>query len=383
MERPRNPFILSHRIFRPYFCDREEEQKRLTSAVINGRNMVLISPRRMGKTSLTHVAFNDSPEISEEYTVFFFDILQTNSLREFTFLLGKTIFDTLAKKGATRVRGFLAVLKSLKGSFGFDPTSGLPSFNIQLGDITAPEYTLEEIFRYLEQSDKPTIMVIDEFQQITKYPEKNVEAILRSHVQKLSHTSFVFAGSEQTLLQEMFVSSKRPFYNSSEIMHLAPIPEDVYVEFARKMFADYGKSIEAEAVRKISRLFDGNTFYMQRTLNGVFADATEDSICGHDAVAHSIKAMLASNEILYREILSSISASQKATLIAIAGSHVAANPLSAGFIKANALTSASSVQSSLLKLTKSGMISKTEKGYSLTDSLFRIFINQLYSTAEI
>ena len=127
----------------------------------------------MGKTSLIYVSIHDSKEIKDEYLTFFFDILQTNSLKEFTYLLGKSIFNTLVSKNITKVRGFLAALKSLNGTFGFDPISGTPTFDIQLGDIKHPEYTLEEIFNYIEQSERSVIIVIDEFQQVTKYPEKN------------------------------------------------------------------------------------------------------------------------------------------------------------------------------------------------------------------
>lgn len=67
---------------------------------------------------------------------------------------------------------FIQTLKSISGKFGFDPLSGTPTFNIELGDIDRPEYTLDEIFRYLEAADKPCIVAIDEFQQIAKYPEK-------------------------------------------------------------------------------------------------------------------------------------------------------------------------------------------------------------------
>lgn len=383
MEKPHNPFILGHRIERPYFCDRIEEQKNLVSAVTNGRNVVLISPRRMGKTSLVYVSIHDSKEIEEEYITFFFDILQTNSLGEFTYLLGKAIFDTLMSKNIARVRTFLAALKSLKGTFGFDPMNGTPTFDIQLGDIKHPEYTLEEIFNYIERSEKPVVIVIDEFQQITKYPEKNTEAILRSHMQRLSNASFVFAGSERTILQEMFVSSKRPFYNSSEIMHLGPICEDLYVEFAQELFLQRGKNIEESPIRWAFRLFDGNTFYMQRTMNGAFAETAKGAICGQETVLRSVRAMLSANEVFYREMLSNVNASQKSTLYAIAKDKVAKSPTSGGFIKKHALPSASSVQSALLKLTKSGLIYKSEEGYELTDPLMRIFINELYSTPEI
>ncbi len=384
MDKPRNPFILGHRINRPYFCDRVAEQKNLTTAVLNGRNVVLISPRRMGKTSLIYLSLYDSEIINEaDYLLFFFDILQTNSLAEFTYLLGKEIFCTLLSKSQTRVRAFLAALKSLKGTFGFDPVSGTPTFNLQLGDIKHPEYTLEEIFTYIEQSEKPVIVVIDEFQQITKYPEKNTEAILRSHIQRMSNASFVFAGSEQSMLREMFVSSKRPFYNSAEIMHMDPIAEDVYVEFASRMFEERGRSIEGDPIRWASRLFDGNTFYLQRTMNAAFADTPAGCCCGIDTVRRAVKGMIAANEVIYREILSNISPNQKTVLYAIAAEKVVPNPMSGEFIKRNSLTTASSVQSAIQRLAKGGYIVKTDSGYKLTDALFRIFINGLYSTPEI
>lgn len=383
MERPRNPFILGHHISRPYFCDRISEQKKLTSAVMNGRNVVLISPRRMGKTSLVRIAFHESEEIEKGFLTFFVDILQTNTLSEFTYLLGKEIFDTLAAKSTTRVQGFLAALKSLKGTFGFDPATGTPTFNIQLGDIKHPEYTLEEIFNYIEKCEKQIIITIDEFQQITKYPENNIEAILRSHIQHLSNATFVFAGSEQTILQEMFVSSNRPFYNSSEIMHLGPIDEDVYVNFAQKMFAERERAIEAEGIRRVFHLFDGITFYLQRTMNGAFAETQKGSSCGMATILHTVREMLASNEVIYRELLSNISASQKSALYAIAQEHTVKNPMGSSFVKKYSLPSSSSVQSAILKLIKSGFITKTERGYSLTDPLLRIFINDLYSAPEI
>lgn len=383
MKEPKNPFILTHRIERPYFCDRFEDQQRLTSAVLNGRNVVLISPRRMGKTSLVYVSFSTPEEIRNEYQVFFIDILQTNTLEEFTYLLGKSIFETLRSKSAARVRSFLSALKSLKGSFGYDPVSGAPTFDIMLGDIKNPEYTLEEIFGYMERSAKPVILVIDEFQQITKYPGNNAEAILRSHIQKLSNATFVFAGSERSILQEMFASSKRPFYNSSEIMHLGPIPEETYVDFATGLFGQRGRSIDPEAVSWAFRLFEGNTFYVQRTMNGAFALTSENERCTAEDVRKSVRGMLEASEIVYREMLSNISVSQKMTLCAIARHRVVKSPMSGAFVKGNGLPSASSVQSALLKLSKDGLISRDEDGYRVIDPLFRLFINELYSVSEI
>ena len=370
MAEPRNPFILGHRISRPYFCDRFDEEKNLLTSIRNGRNTVLISPRRMGKTSLVYVALHNSPEIENEYLTFFFDILQTNSLAEFTFLLGKAIFDRLRSKSESGLRKFLAALRSIKGTFGFDPFSGTPTFNLQIGDLQNPEFTLEEIFHFLEMSEKPVIMVIDEFQQIAKYPEKNVEALLRTHIQQMSNATFIFSGSEQSLLQEMF-------------MHLGAIPKDIYSSFAQDLFSNRNRILDPAPVGWAFDLFDGNTFYLQRTMNGAFADTDEGETCGEESVRRSVKGMLAANEVMYREILSNISISQKALLLAVAKDRNVRNPTSSAFIKRHSLPSASSVQSALGILLKNGLIVKEYDTYRLNDPLLRIFINGLYSTPEL
>lgn len=382
MAEPRNPFILGHRISRPYFCDRFNEENTLIESIRNERNVVLISPRRMGKTSLVYVTLHNSKEIENEYLTFFFDILQTNSLAEFTFLLGKAIFDKLRGKGESVFYGFLSALKSLKGTFGFDPFTGTPTFNLQLGDIQNPEYTLEEIFGYLENSERPVIVVIDEFQQISKYPEKNIEALLRTHIQRMTNATFIFSGSEKTLLQEMFVSSKRPFYNSADIMHLGPIEPNIYVDFAQKLFKDRGRVLKPEPVRWAFDIFDGNTFYLQRTMNGAFADTDEGDVCGEENVRRSVDGMLAANELMYREILSNISISQKSLLLAIAKDKAVKNPMSGLFINRHSIPSASSVQSALGILQKNGFIVKEDDSYRINDPLLRIFINKLYSIPE-
>lgn len=383
MEMLRNPFVLGHKIERPYFCDREEEERALVSAVTNGRNVVMISPRRMGKTSLIHIAMNDSEEIRQEYLTVFLDILQTGSLSEFTYLLGKAVFNSLHQTGTTRLRTFVAALKSLQGSFGFDPINGTPTFNVQLGDIHNPEYTLEEIFSYVEQSERPVVIAIDEFQQITKYPEKNVEAILRTHMQRMSNATFIFAGSERHILQEMFISSRRPFYNSAELMHLGPIPEETYVKFASHLFSKCRRHIAPDSIRKVFRLFDGNTFYIQRTMNGAFASTPEGCECDDETVVKAVHGMLASNEVMYREILSNVNSASRQTLYALAADRIVISPMSGAFLKRHGLPSASAVQNALRVLTKAGFVTRSEEGYYLTDPLLRIFINSLYSTPEI
>ena len=240
--------------------------------------MVIISPRRMGKTGLIQFCY-EKPEIKDNYYTFFIDILQTSSLREFTYLLGKAVYEAFLPRSRKMVNLFVETLKSIKGKFGFDPVSGMPSFNVELGDIDRPEYTLEEIFRLLASADRPCIVAIDEFQQIAKYPEKNIEALLRTHIQKIENSNFIFAGSEHTMMQEMFLSSARPFYRSADVMELKAIEKQIYVDFIVDNFQKRDRGIEPSVAERVYDKFEGHTFYIQKTFNESFADTPTNGDC--------------------------------------------------------------------------------------------------------
>ena len=244
MARVKNPFIVTGKIEPTYFCDRIEESARLVKSITNGNNMVIISPRRMGKTGLIQFCY-EKPEIKNEFYTFFIDILHTSSLREFTYLLGREIYETLLPRSKKMTKLFLQTIKSISGKFGFDPMTNLPTFNIELGDIDRPEYTLDEIFRYLAAADRPCIVAIDEFQQVAKYPEKNIEALLRTHIQKIRNSNFIFAGSERHMMQEMFLSASRPFYHSADMLELKAIAPEIYIPFIVQHFESRERRIEA------------------------------------------------------------------------------------------------------------------------------------------
>lgn len=377
MARVNNPFIVTGKIQAEYFCDRVNESARLIKTITNGNNLVIISPRRMGKTGLIQFCY-DNPEIANEYYTFFIDILHTSSLREFTYLLGRAIYDTLLPRSRKMATLFVQTIKSINGKFGFDPITNMPTFNVELGDIERPEYTLEEIFQYLASADRPCIVAIDEFQQIAKYPEKNIEALLRTHIQKIGNSNFIFAGSERHMMQEMFTSSARPFYNSADLLELKAIAPEIYIPFVVGHFEKRNRTIAPENVEWVYNLFKGHTYYIQRAFNEAFADTAEGEECTMEIITSAIENMVASNDTIFREILSNIPEKQKALLYAIAKDGEAEAITSATFIKRHSLPSASSVQSAVKKLLEKDYITCINKVYSVTDKLFAMWINRVY-----
>jgi len=371
-----NPFIISGSIPPEYFCDRREESSKIVRTLTNEGNLCLVSPRRMGKSQLIHFCYG-KPELADGYYLFFIDILHTSGIREFTYAFGQKVFNVLHSKSRKMFDAFVRGLKSINGKFGFDPVSNSPTFSLELGDISHPEFTLEEIFDCLEHADKPCIVAFDEFQQICRFPEKNIEALLRSHIQQLRNVHFVFSGSERHLITAMFLSSARPFYNSVSMMELRPIAPAEYLPFVCRCFEETKRRIEPDDIQKVYDLFEGNTYYMQRTFHEAILDTAEGGICTADTLRSTVGMMLEEEGDAYRLVLSRIPERQKELLYAVALEGQARQIMSAKFIKKYALASASAVQAAVRRLMEADLLTVSDGCYSVPDILFRLYLQRL------
>ncbi len=380
MEKVLNPFITRGYIPYECFCDREEETQRLTKSLVNGNDVVLFSPRRMGKTGLIGHVF-ERKEIKDGYYTFFVDILHTTSLREFTFFLGKEVFKALQPAGRKVIDSLVGALKSLQGKITYDSVTGQPSFGISLGDIQRPEFTLEEILNYLDNAGKPCIVAIDEFQQITEYEDDNVEAFLRGHIQRMKNCHFIFAGSKRSIMSAMFQSPARPFYKSADPLELKAIDKGVYSEFVVKKFSEYDKSVSKETVEHVYDLFDGYTYYMQRVFNEAFASMERGGECSMDVIARSIDSILLMNEVQFAELMSGLTENQKRVLAAIASEVRIRKVNTADFINRHKLSTPSVVNAAIRKLLKEDIITVDLKEYSIPDKFLWLWVNREYNNA--
>ena len=376
-----NPFYITGIIPPTYFCDRETETDWLVRTVTNQANVLLTSPRRMGKTQLIR-HFYERPEIKGHYHTFYVDIYPTTSLHEVVLFLSKEIYSVLVPKGKAALNRFLSVLRSLTGSFTYDPVSGVPSFDVKLGDIQAPELTLGEIFAYLEKADLPCIFAIDEFQQIDRYPEKNVEALLRSHVQTMNNCRFIFAGSNRHILENMFHSAAKPFYNSTEQLYLDRIAREKYVAFICAKFREAGREILSGAAQLAYDLFEGHTYYVHNLLHHVFATVAPEKTVDENDVLFVLDALLEEKSHAFAGQLCQLNYGQKETLVAIAKAGKATGVTSVAFIKKNALKSPSSVQYAISTLLDSQILTYEQEGrcktYSLEDRFLEMWVRRVY-----
>ena len=371
-----NPFVIGKYISDEYFCDREKETELLKKQMRNGRNVTIISDRRIGKSGLISHLFAQQ-EIQEHFHTINVDLYPTNSLAEMVCVFSEEVYRVIQHHSGTWKDKFFQVISSLRVGFKLDPITGSPAFEIGIGDIETPSMTLEQVFAFLEMADKPCIVAFDEFQQISSYEEQNIEALLRTHIQRCKNTQFIFAGSRKHLMAQMFLSPSKPFYQSTMNMGLEPIELSVYTTFAQHMFAKGNKTIDCTAVEQVYGLCRGITWYMQVLLNEMFSLTAEGDCCDVSYIQNALVNILQLQEPFYREMLAALAPRQKKVLFAIIAEGEARSITSSSFVAKYKLGSASSVQAALKGLQEKDTVTKYKDAWIVYDVFLAQYVKSL------
>lgn len=240
-----NPFVEYGYKGPEYFCDREEETGQLVNALYNESNIALISPRRIGKSGLIKHVFNRMEASSKDVACIYIDILNTRNQRDFIDVMATSVVQKLDNNWQSAMRKVAEMFKGLRVTISMDEFTGLPTLSLDVEE-RKQDSTVERIFEYVRRSGKRCYIAFDEFQQVTEYPERGLEALLRSQIQFIDNAYFIFSGSQQHLMSEMFLSANRPFYMASQLMSLDVIKEDKYLDFANRHFAKQGRTMHAD-----------------------------------------------------------------------------------------------------------------------------------------
>ena len=369
-----NPFVTNGYIGPEYFCDREQETKDIEAWLRNGNNIALISPRRYGKTDLIRHCFAQE-SIKKEYYTFIIDIYSTKSLSEMVNKMGRSILEVLKPKGKRHWEQFLNFVHSFKTGITYD-AMGQPSWNVSVGDIVNPNNTLDEIFHYLQNADKPCLVAIDEFQQILKYGDADVEASLRTYVQYCGNANFVFMGSQRHLMGAMFVSPNRPFYQSVTVMNLRQITVEKYWDFCKKHFEDAGKTIDKALVEQLYERFDGVTFYLQKVMNVLFMRTLSGERCGVDELQPAIDYIIDFTSPTYEDLMYQLPEKQSLVLMAMAREGKTRQITSGSFAKRYGLISPSAVKSAVKALLDKDLVTQEKDVYQIYDKFFELWLRQ-------
>ena len=326
-----------------------------------------MAPRRYGKTGLIWNVFNTLPD---EYAVVYLDIYATRNIEEFTQIFANAAIgalDSAADKAFAAVGRFF---KAIRPTVTPDGTGGVSfSFSVDKMEVEA---TLNGVFDYLASKDRRIIVAIDEFQQILEYPEKGTEALLRSRIQFMQNTNFIFAGSRHHIMGEMFTSPRHPFYQSTDIMSLDVIPLDSYRAFAEGFFAAAARAFSAEAFEALYRRFDGVTWYVQGVLNRIWSGS--GGLESEKAVSDAVESLIEERSLTFHDLLGMQTEVGRNLLKAIADERVVSEITAGAFLARHGLTAPSSVRAALPNLIANDLVYRSESGYIVYDYLFAEYL---------
>ena len=247
------------------FTDRARETQRLKMNFENGLNVILISPRRMGKTSLVkRVAQVVDKELVQ---VVYVDIYDCRSEYDFYTKFAEAIMSQTASKielVLDNVRRFLARLTP-KVALNPDPSM---EYSLSLG-ITPKDYSPEEILSLPERVavhiGKHIVVCIDEFQQVGEWPDSLiVQKRMRGVWQHHTHASYCLFGSRQHMMNRLFQNKRMPFYQFGEPNYLQPISTEDWIPFIQSKFEKKGFSIEGAYVCRICDIVGNQSSYVQQ-----------------------------------------------------------------------------------------------------------------------
>lgn len=373
MKKLQNPFLLTGFYSKEYFCDRESEIKELKDHFVNERNVVLFSWRRIGKTALLKCFLEDIMEEGETETLYV-DLLGTRDVSAALRKITKAVYESYGETTSGISVSFKNLLSKTGLELSFDPVTGVPKFSIGVRQSENADKSLEAIGAFLSSRKKRVIIILDEFQQVTSYPEKDGEAIFRSWAQSYPGIRFFFSGSHRNMMLSMFTEKDRPFYRSAQLMQLDPIEFKAYKDFVRHHFISNKKSFNEKAFEEIYSWARKQTYYIQLICNKVFGSYNGMNL---EIIDEVYKQILDQESHVFSGYTRLLTNMQWKVLLAVAKEEPLSSPLANDFISRYQLGAASSVSTALKMLEKNELVIIDEDNYCVHDVLLSRWLQTL------
>lgn len=332
------------------------------ASYLNGENhLILISPRRYGKTSLIRKIVNES---KRNYV--FLDIQIVLSVEDFASQLLKRVYRIFpVQKLKSYIKSFRLI-----PVVNINPVTGEPSISFKpgSGELTP----LEDVLNLIEKlgtDKKKIIVVLDEFQDIFRI-DKTLDRFLRSVMQNQRHINYIFMGSSESRIREIFEKKSSSFYRFGTLMTLGKIDKDKFTVFLKEKFADITDKSK-ELSQEIIDITDSHSYYTQQLAStvwelllrfgfslGIVETAADEIVKSHD------------ND--YERLWNTFNRTDMMVLNGMSASYI--SPLSDEFSKTFGTGASSTVFSTLQRLTHKGIILKEGSVYSIDDPFFKRWI---------
>lgn len=356
-----NPFKFGTVVDEPFFINRKDELVKIGSLIKSENHLILISPRRYGKTSLIKKVLKES---GQRYL--FLDMQLVMSAEDFAAQLLKRIYRI---SSFNKLKGFIKSFRIIP-SVTINPITGETdvSFRHEQGGMIPLEDVLNLIDK-LGNKQNRIVVALDEFQEIFRI-NKGFDRVLRSIMQDHRHVNYIFSGSSESMISEIFENKKSPFYHFAYLMTLNMIPEKEFFWFLEDRFREitkHGKSISSSILSETG----SHPYYTQQLAFTVW-ELLNRTGYAEDITQKAISEIIQNHDNDYERLWNGFNRTDMKVLIGLAESNLA--PLSDEFSRNFNPGAKSTVFSSILRLIHRGIVIKRDSLYIIDDPFFRKWI---------
>ena len=372
------PFIYGYLAEKENFIDREEERKQLKTFLGNGINVMLISPRRWGKSSLVKATMSELINENKTIRVCFIDAFKIHSEADFYNAYATTVVKSLSssvEKGIELIKKYLQA---------FTPSISLKSEPMNAVEIDLSykplQKSAEDILNLPEliasQRGLHVIVCIDEFQQLARLPEwKKMEATMRSVWQEHQHTNYCLYGSKRHIIMDIFNNAANPFYRFGQVLYLKKISKEHWIPYIQSSFLKTGKHIDEHLASSICDIVDCHPWYVQQLSFFIWSDTIDE--VDEDILKRQVQTLIDTNAPQYENDMNALAPSQVSMMVAIANG---CQQLSAKQVVIRyGLGGAQTIVRNKKVLEEKDLVEHVaHKGYNFVDPVFRLWFQQNY-----
>ena len=306
------------------FIGREKETQRLMANFIEGINTILISPRRIGKTSLVNHVKKILDSQRQDVIVVYLDMFACKTEYEFYNALSAAVLKQTASHAEKWMEYAKEFLVRLTPKITFSPEANT-DFSLSLG-ITPKTHTPQEVLNLAEEiarkRGKRIVVCIDEFQQLGELPDSlTVQKRLRTVWQHQQMTAYCLFGSKQHLMSNIFQRRNMPFYQFGDMIFLGKIDTACWVDYIVEHFADRNRHISQELAQRLCEQVDNYSSYVQQLAWLLFSHLNDGETATESQLDLSVSDLLDANEALFMQQVEPLTAYQMNFLRAVAAGH--------------------------------------------------------------
>lgn len=371
------PFIYGRLAEKESFIDRTDDRRELKNFLRHGINVILVSPRRWGKSSLVRVSMEELKAEEPEIKVCYMDASKIHTEEEFYNKFASVVIQGVASGMEQKLGEIMKFISRFTPSvtIASDPLNSI-EVNLKINPVKeSPERILQLPERIAEARGIRIVVCIDEFQQLANISTwRNLEAMLRAEWQLQHKTTYCLYGSKMHMMKDIFNKASSPFYKFGQLMNLKRISKEYWIPYIVNNFRKTGKTISPTLAERLCELVQYNSWYVQQYC--FFLWSHTDGEVTQELLDEQLQLVLDTNEDLFLAETDSLTSTQIGMLKAIASRETHFN--ARDVVERYGLGQPQSITRNKRILVEKDLVEKHNTMFAFVDPVFELWLKREY-----